>query len=384
MCEFGGSIVDTAAIRKDFPILKDGLVYLDNAATSLTPEPVLSAMLDYYHTYRANIHRGAHSLSQRATERYEEARRRVAKFIGAREDEIIFTKNASEAINLVALTLDWKKGDVVQLGPNEHHSNILPWQRLARQGVRLEFRDNFDFGANSKLIAVNHISNVLGAQAPVERIAKEKGGALLLVDGAQSVPHIPVDVRKLGCDFLAFSGHKMLGPTGIGALYIRRELMAKLEGAFLGGGEVLDVSRESYKLVKGPQGWEAGTPDIAGAIGLAAACDYLSKIGMNEVHKHCAGLSTLAGGRLKGVKNVSVYGAENGIVSFNVGRMKPHDVALLLDKQKIATRSGHHCAMPLMKKLGVEGTVRASFYIYNTKEEAEKLVEAVREIAELA
>ena len=377
--------MDTDALRRDFLILSSGVVYLDNAATSLTPEPVLSAMLDYYHDYRANIHRGAHSLSQRATDEYEDARKRVAKFVGAREDEIIFTKNTSEAINLVALTLDWKKGDVVQLGPNEHHSNILPWQRLARQGVRLEFRDNFDFdGKRARLIAVSHISNVLGAQAPVERIAKEKGDALLLIDGAQSVPHVPVDVRELGCDFLAFSGHKMLGPTGIGVLYIRREVMTKLEGAFLGGGEVLDVGREGYKLVKGPQGWEAGTPDIAGAIGLAAACDYLGKLGMNEVHKHCAELSRIAGEKLRGMKNVSVQGAENGIVSFNVGRMKPHDVALLLDKQKIAVRSGHHCAMPLMKKLGVDGTVRASFYVYNTKEEAERLVEAVQDIAELA
>src|SRR3989338_2611096 len=223
--------LDTDALRRDFLILSSGVVYLDNAATSLTPEPVLSAMLDYYHDYRANIHRGAHSLSQRATDEYEDARKRVAKFVGAREDEIIFTKNTSEAINLVALTLDWKKGDVVQLGPNEHHSNILPWQRLARQGVRLEFRDNFDFdGKRARLIAVRHISNVLGAQAPVERIAKEKGDALLLIDGAQSVPHVPVDVRELGCDFLAFSGHKMLGPTGIGVLYIRREVMTKLEG----------------------------------------------------------------------------------------------------------------------------------------------------------
>ncbi|VVC04687.1 Cysteine desulfurase [Candidatus Burarchaeum australiense] len=378
--------MDLNAIRKDFPILKDGLVYLDNAATSLTPEPVLSAMLEYYRRYRANIHRGAHRLSLEATEKYDEARRRVAKFIGAREDELIFTKNATEAINLVALTLAWNRGDLVQVGPNEHHSNLLPWQRLARQGVKLEFRDNFDFGGKGvRLIAVNHISNVLGSQAPVERIAKEKGEALLLVDGAQSVPHIPISVKKLGCDFLAFSGHKMLGPTGIGALYMRHELMEKMEGAFLGGGEVMDASREGYKLAKGPQGWEAGTPNIAGAIGLAVACDYLSKLGMENVHRHCAELSAFTAEKMRGIRNVPIYGAENGIVSFNVKGMKPHDVSLLLDrKAHICTRSGHHCAMPLMKKLGVDGTVRASYYIYNTKEEAELLAKTVGEIAELA
>jgi cysteine desulfurase/selenocysteine lyase len=378
--------MDAASLRKDFPILGSNVVYLDNAASSLTPEPVLNAMLEYYHKYRANIHRGAHRFSLEATEKYDAARRRVAKFIGAREEEIIFTKNTSEAINLVALTLDWNSGDVVQLGPNEHHSNILPWQRLKRQGVKVEFRDEFDFdGKKARLIAVNHISNVLGSQAPIERIGREKGNALLLVDGAQSTPHIPIDVKKLNCDFFAFSGHKMLGPTGIGALYIRREVMEKLEGAFLGGGEVLDASREGYKLVKGPQGWEAGTPDIAGAIGLAAACDYLSKIGMENVHRHCSELGRITGEKLKAVKNISIYNSENGIVSFNLKNMKPHDVSMLLDKRaKICTRSGHHCAMPLMKKLGIDGTVRASYYVYNTKEEAELLVKTVGEIAELS
>lgn len=379
---------DVQRIRLDFPILKTGLIYLDNAASSLTPEQVLQAELEYYHKFRANIHRGLHRPSTQASDKYDEAREKVARFINAEKDEIVFTKNATEGINLVANAIEWKRDDVIETTVFEHHSNLLPWLKLSKKGVKTKINQDYDSFSKSKLIAVGHVSNVLGSIAPVERIAREKGDALLLVDAAQSAPHFALDVKKLGCDFLAFSAHKMLGPTGVGALYIRRDLQAKIYSPFLGGGTIRAVSETDYELTHFPESWEAGTPNIAGAIGFGAAIDYLKKLGMENVHAHTKKLAQQTAEALRQIEKAVVYGdksVRNAIVSFNVEGMPAHDVAAMLDESaRICVRSGHHCAMPLMKKLGCNGTVRASFYVYNTEQEAEKLIEALKQIIQLA
>ncbi len=381
-------MLDVAKIRSDFPILKTGLVYLDSAASSLTPEQVVQAEIDYYHKYRANIHRGLHKPSTTASEKYDEAREKVARFINADRDEIVFTKNTTEGINLVANAIDWKHGDLVETTVFEHHSNLLPWLKLSKRGVKAKLHHDYSsFTKSARLIAIGHAGNVLGSLAPIEKIAKEKGDTLLLVDAAQSAPHIPVDVKKIGCEFLAFSAHKMLGPTGVGALYIRRDLQAKIQSPFLGGGTIKAVTEDDYELTHFPENWEAGTPNIAGAIGFGAAVDYLKKLGMDHVHSHTKKLAEKAADELEDIVKTVVYGDDghNGIVSFNVEGMPAHDVAAMLDESSsICVRSGHHCAMPLMKKLGCNGTVRASFYVYNTEEEAKKLVDAVKDIAQLA
>jgi cysteine desulfurase/selenocysteine lyase len=371
----------------------------------LTPEPVVQKMLEFYHDYRANVERGVHRFSQRASEEYEEAHAKVADFINAgSETEIILTRNATEAINLVANGLSWKKGDKIVTSLIEHHSNFIVWLRLKkRYGVNVEIvRPNreglFDIADfekaiddKARLVALTHVSNVLGVKTPVEEIAKivHDHDAHLLVDGAQSVPHLKVDVQRIGCDYLAFSGHKMLGPTGVGALYARKEMLDNLEPLSIGGGTIADVGIDNYTLAESPTKFEAGTPAIAEAIGLGAAVDYLRQVQLENIEVHerilvkrmCQGLADIPSVEVYGPKKVE---QRTGIVSFNVGNLNPHDVALALDvSAEIMVRSGHHCCLPLNKELlkRREGTIRASVYLYNTETEVEKLVSAVEEIS---
>jgi len=401
-------MLNVEGIRRDFPILETRVIYLDNAATSLTPEPVVQRIIEYYHEYRANVERGIHRLSQKASEEYRKARSRVAKLINARrEDEVIFTKNTTESINLIANGIEWRKGDKIVTTLMEHHSNLIPWQRLNQQrGIGLavvkpdregtlnlsDFESTID--DRTKLVALTHVSNVLGAIAPVEEVAKvaHSHGSLLLVDGAQSVPHMTVDVERIGCDFLAFSGHKMLGPTGIGVLYIRRELEGEIEPQSIGGGGIKDVTQEQYELAKSPGRFESGTPPIAEAIALGEAAEYLGREGLENIAAHERELANRICKELQAIDRVEVYGPTNpnhrtGIVSFNIAQVNPHDVALALDiSGNIMVRSGYHCCMPLAKDvLGLgEGTVRASVYLYNTVQEVDKLIELVGEIARTA
>lgn len=389
-----------AEIKTDFPILND-IIYMDSASTSLTPETVLNAVSKYYREYNANVGRGVHRLSQFASQKYKETRRKVADFIGANEEEVIFTKNTTEAINTVASGLKWKIGDKVVTTLLEHHSNFLPWLRLKSLGVELDivkpdkngkfnvsdFKEVID--DKTRLVAVTHVSNVLGTITPIEEISTicEKKNALLLVDGAQSVPHIHVDVRNLGCDFLCFSGHKMLGPTGTGILWMKEDFFDRLEPLNFGGGMIDDVSLNGYELTKGYERFEGGTPNIAGVIGFGRAIDYLKKIGMDKIKDHEAKLTERLLEGLLEIKRVEIYGSLNskeriGSVSFNIKDLNPHDVALMLDEaSNIMVRSGHHCCMPLMKYFGLkEGTVRVSFYLYNTEEEVDRFLETVKEI----
>jgi cysteine desulfurase/selenocysteine lyase len=388
-----------AEIRADFPVLSE-VIYLDSAATSLSPEPVLAAMLEYEHVFRANTGRGVHRLAQIATQKFWDAHQKARRFIGAEGGELVFTKNTTEAINMVAWGLPWKKGDRVVTTLLEHHSNLLPWMRARdRHGVdlriippgadgsfdRADFRREITPG--TRLVAITHASNVLGNLVPVREIAEicRDRGALLLVDGAQSVPHVPVDVGELGCDFLCFSGHKMLGPTGTGVLWMRE---TEIEPLLLGGGSVEQVTSTGYTLAGGAARYEGGTPNIAGAIGLARAIGYLEALGMEEVRNHERALTRQLIEGLGGIEGVRIYGPgaipeRIGVVSFTVKEMHPHEVAHLLDEEAdIMVRSGHHCCMPLMTHLGVpDGTVRASLHCYNNAEDVGRLVETVRLIA---
>ena len=398
-------MLDVKKIRQDFPILDSGIIYLDNAASSLTPEPVIKKMVEFYHDYRANVERGVHRLSQKASEEYEKAHAKVANFINAEsETEIVLTRNATEAINLVANGLSWNKGDKIVTSLIEHHSNFIVWLRLKkRYGVDVEIvkpnREGLfniaDFEkaveGNTRLIALSHVSNVLGVITPVEEVAKiaHDHGAHLLVDGAQSLPHLEVDVQRIDCDYLAFSGHKMLGPTGVGVLYARKELLDNLDPTTIGGGTITDVGLDYYTLVESPTKFEAGTPAIAEAIGLGAAIDYLEEVKPRNIEMHERKLVKKMYQGLTDISRVEVYGPEEaeqrtGIVSFNIVDLNPHDVALAMDvSADIMVRSGHHCCLPLTKELlkRQKGTVRASTYIYNTETEVEKLVSATNEIA---
>ncbi|MHC2994494.1 MAG: cysteine desulfurase [Candidatus Atribacteria bacterium] len=390
-----------AEIRVDFPILNN-LIYMDSASTSLTPEPVLNVVLKYYREYNANVKRGVHRLSQVASQKYKDAHRKVADFISANEEEVIFTKNTTEAINTVASGLKWKIGDKVVTTLLEHHSNFLPWLRLNRFGVDLDivkpdknrifdvsdFEEKID--DRTRLVAVTHISNVLGTVSPIREISAicKKKNALLLVDGAQSVPHMHINVKELGCDFLCFSGHKMLGPPGTGVLWMKEDFFDELEPLTFGGGMIDDVSFDSYKLTSGYERFEGGTPNIVGGIGLGRAVDYLKEIGMEEIRGYEKRLTKRLLEGLLDIENVYIYGSTNlneriGVVSFNINGLNPHDVALMLDEaSNIMVRSGHHCCMPLMKYFGLkEGTVRASLYLYNTEEEVDTFLDTVKEIA---
>lgn len=407
-------------LRSDFPIVED-LIYLDSAATSLTPEPVLDAVTDYYRSYRSNVGRGIYRTAQVADQLYRNAHRKVARFIRASPDGLIFTRNATEAINAVAQGLRWRRGDVVVTTIAEHHSNLIPWLRLKGLGVIVKIVrpdadglfDPADFAkaasSGARLIAVSALSNVLGTILPIRAISEisREAGALYLVDGAQYVPHIQADVTEMDCDFLCFSGHKMLGPTGTGVLWMKDPPKEKcirfedttdqmppadsLEPLSIGGGMVEEVSLDGCTLKAGYEGMEAGTPHIAGGLGLGAAVDYLEAAGMNDVFDHERYLTRKLLLGLQGIRGVKIYGPQGskdraGVVSFNVEGMAPIDVAMMLDEaSNIAVRSGYHCCMPLMKHLGlIEGSVRASVYLYNTIDEIELLLGTIEEISRAA
>ena len=401
---------DVAKIRQDFPILSKmvygkPLVYLDNAATSQKPRQVIQALVDYYEGYNSNVHRGVHALSMEATQRYEEARQKIADFIGAGSSEaVIFVRNTTEAINLVAGTwaaANLKAGDEILTTEMEHHSNLVPWQKLAKEnGVVLRFVPVTDQGTldisnldsllneRTRLVAFNHMSNVLGTINPVDELTKaaRSKGALVLLDGAQSVPHMPVNVQELDCDFMAFSGHKMMGPTGIGVLYVKPNIMDQMEPFLRGGEMVKQVWLEDATWNDLPMKFEAGTPNIADTIALGAAVDYLQALDMSQVRQHETQITAYALESFRELKeDLEMYGPEDlnirgGIVSFYAHDVHPHDLGTMLDREGIAIRAGHHCAMPLVRdRLGKAATARASFYVYNTEEEVDHLVEALKQ-----
>ncbi|HXP61624.1 MAG TPA: cysteine desulfurase [Dongiaceae bacterium] len=400
--------LDWSSLRADFPILDQKvhgqpLIYFDNAATTQKPHPVLDALRHYYECDNANVHRGIHELSNRATAAFEAARARAAAFINARSaDEIVFTRGATEGINLVAQSWGAKylrPGDVLLLTEMEHHSNIVPWQLLAqRTGARLAFLPvTGDIGLldlsrldefltrEVKLFAVTHISNSLGVINPVAELCARarKLGVTTLVDAAQSAGHRPLDVQDLGCDFLAFSGHKMCGPTGIGVLYGRQEILEAMP-PYQGGGEmILNVEFHQSTWKHAPHKFEAGTPDISGAVGLRAAMDYLDRIGRQRIAEHDQQLGAYAFALLSRLKGIRLFGprvGRAGLVSFLLDDVHAHDVVTVADQRGIALRGGHHCNQPLMRKLGVQSTARASFYFYNTTAEIDRLAEALAEI----
>ncbi len=402
-------MLDTAKIRADFPILATEaypgvpLIYLDNAASSQKPTAVIEAMNNYYRNHHANVHRGIHRLSEEATNQYEAAREKVARFINAPDSaQIIWLRNATEGFNLVAYTwgrANIQAGDEILLTEMEHHANLVPWQMLAEEkGAVLRFIPFKDDGTldlsdlpnlltrKTKLFSLTAMSNVFGTVNPTKELVKagHDVGAVVMVDAAQSVPHMPVDVQDLDCDFLAFSGHKMLGPTGIGVLYGRRSLLEAMP-PFMGGGDMIRrVGLEKSTWNDLPWKFEAGTPSIVEAIGLGAAIDYLTDLGMGNVHAHEQFITNYALEALSEVEGLTLYGPpasqKGGVATFTIKGVHPHDIAELVDKDGIAIRAGHHCAMPLHKKLGVAATARASFYVHTTTDEVDKLVESLNRV----
>ena len=405
--------LDPYRIREDFPVLKRKirgrpLIYFDNAATTLKPKQVVAAIARYYLFYSANVHRGFHTLSQEASEEFERAHEVIAKFIGAKSwEEVVLTYNSTEALNLIAYTWGLKnvrRGDEILLTIMEHHSNMLPWRNLAKiVGAKVKYVDIEEDGTlkysqfeelineRTKVVAVTMMSNVLGTINDVKRITKiaHKYGAIVVVDGAQAVPHMPINVRELDIDFLAFSGHKMLGPTGTGILWGKREILEELEPFKSGGDTIKDVTIDNVVWHDLPWRFEAGTPNIAGMIGLAAAAEYLMSIGMENVRAHEKGLVSYALRRFKELEDhIEVYGPKNpevrgGVISFNIRGLHHHIVGKALDIFGIAVRTGMHCAHPLHYRLGLKGTVRASFYIYNTREEIDEFIHALTTIITL-
>ncbi|PGC61746.1 cysteine desulfurase [Bacillus safensis] len=395
-------------VREQFPILHQqvnghDLVYLDSAATSQKPRVVIDAMNEYYRSYNSNVHRGVHTLGTRATDAYEGAREKVRAFIRASSvQEIIFTRGTTTALNTVAISYaraNLKEGDEIVITHMEHHANIIPWQQAAKAtGATLKYIPLQEDGTLSledvkqtithqtKIVAVTHVSNVLGTINPIKDIAKiaHDHGAIIVVDGAQSTPHMQIDVQDLDCDFFAFSGHKMCGPTGIGVLYGKKDLLNNMEPAEFGGEMIdfVDLYDSTWKEL--PWKFEAGTPIIAGAVGLGKAIDFLNDIGMEEVSRYEHQLATYALERFKELDGATVYGPQHraGLVTFNLDDVHPHDASTVLDTEGVAIRAGHHCAQPLMKWLGVSATARASFYLYNTEEEIDLLIAALRKTKE--
>jgi cysteine desulfurase / selenocysteine lyase len=408
------SVLDVFKIREDFPILKrkingnKTLVYLDNAATTQKPISVINAIVDYYTNYNSNIHRAVHQMAEEATLAFEMTRQKVAKFINASStDEIIFTRNATEAINLVSYS--WgrsniNKNDKIVITEIEHHSNIVPWQILAQEKsavveyIRVNDDGYLDMRAYEefiqsnkvKLVSISHMSNVLGTIVPIEKIITKahSKGIPVLVDGAQSVPHMPIDVQRMNCDFMVFSAHKMLGPTGVGILYVKREILEKMK-PFIGGGDMIkEVRKHDIRYNDLPYRFEGGTPNIADVIGFGSAVDYLNKVGMDKVREHEIDITSYAIKSITDVRGVTVYGPSNpkhrgGVLSFNISDIHPHDLATIMNDHGVAIRSGHHCAQILMERLDVSATSRTSFYIYNTKEEVDIFIDALNQARRL-
>jgi cysteine desulfurase/selenocysteine lyase len=402
------SVVNSYELRNDFPIFKKKingkeLVYLDNASTTQKPYSVIDSITDFYTNYNSNIHRAVYQLAEEATALYERSREKIANFINVRPEEIIFTRNTTESINLIAHSwarTNLKKDDGIAITELEHHSNIVPWQILSQEiGTRLEYvgidGDGFldldhlnDLISSKKvkLVSLSHMSNVLGTIVPIERIIKtaHENDIPVLVDGAQSVPHMPVNVKNMDCDFLVFSAHKMLGPTGVGVLYAKKEFLEKMR-PFMGGGDMIkEVFKFHTNYNEVPHKFEAGTPNIADVVGFGAAIDYLEKIGMDNVRKHEIDLTKYALESIQSINYLTIYGPRDpnyrgGVISFNIADIHPHDLATIMNDHGIAIRSGHHCAQVLMQRLDVPATSRASFYIYNTKEEIDKFVNAIKE-----
>jgi len=399
-------VLDVQRIREDFPILKrqvngKPLVYLDNAATSQKPQAVIDALVHYYANSNANIHRGIHALAEEATIQYEDARLKIARFIGAQSPHsIVFVRNTTEAINLAAWT--WARttlrpGDEIVVTEAEHHSNLVPWQMIAGQtGATIRAIPITDdgildldaarqiIGPRTRLVAVAHMSSVLATIHPVAELGRlaHAQGAKLLVDGAQSVPHLTTDVNAIDCDFLAFSGHKMLGPTGVGVLYAKPELLESLEPLFGGGGMIDEVFLDHSTWAAVPERFEAGTPNIADVIALGAAVDYLTALGMENVRAHEVDLTKYALEKLGEQREIRIFGPTSperrgGVISFYYGDVHPHDVSTIVDQEGVAIRAGHHCCQPLMRRLGVPATARASFYVYNTTEEVDVLARSL-------
>lgn len=402
------SVVNSYELRNDFPIFKKKingkeLVYLDNASTTQKPYSVINSITDFYSNYNSNIHRAVYQLAEEATTLYEQSREKIANFINVRPEEIVFTRNTTESINLIAHSwarTNLKKDDGIAITELEHHSNIVPWQILSQEiGTRLEYVGIDENGfldlehlielVSSKkvrLVSLSHMSNVLGTIVPIERIIKiaHENDIPVLVDGAQSVPHMPVNVKNMDCDFLVFSAHKMLGPTGVGVLYAKKEILEKMR-PFMGGGDMIkEVFKFHTNYNEVPYKFEAGTPNIADVVGFGAAIDYLEKIGMENIRKHEIDLTEYALESILSINHLTVYGPRDpnyrgGVISFNIADIHPHDLATIMNDHGIAIRSGHHCAQVLMQRLDVPATSRASFYIYNTKEEIDKFVNAIKE-----
>ena len=399
------SILDVESIRKDFPILQrkvhgKPLIYFDNAATSQKPKQVIDAITEYYQNYNANIHRSIHQLGEEATAAYEKAREKVSDFINSPTSQsVIFTKNSTEGLNLLAysLTADLKKDDEIVISQLEHHSNFVPWQQMAKNyGLKLKFIEidkegNLDgesikktITKKTKIVSISHISNAIGTINPVEDIAKiaHENGAKIIIDGSQSVPHMPVDVQKIDADFYVFTGHKMLGPTGVGVLYGKKEFLQEMRPFLFGGEMIREVGFENTTFNELPYKFEAGTPNIVEGIGLGVAVDYLTKIGMKNVYEHDKQITEYAIEKLKGVSGVEVYGPKQrgSIASFNVKGVHAHDVSQILDSEGVAIRAGHHCCMPLMSVMKLQATARASFYIYNTEKEVDVMINAIHKV----
>ena len=383
-------------IKKDFPIFERKIIYLDSASTSQKPIDVIEAISDFYERNNANVHRGLYNLSQESTELYENARKKIADFINSEYEEVIFTHGATESINIIAncLAENLNEGDAVLLSEMEHHANLVPWQIIAKKKkLKLRFIPVDDEGNliideklfnNVKIVSITHVSNALGTLNNIKIIEEltHRNNAIFILDAAQSVGHLDINVKKINCDFMAFSGHKMFGPTGIGVLYGKKELLDNLEPFMYGGDMIKEVSLEDSNWNDIPWKFEAGTPNISGAIGLGKAIDYINKIGIDNIKKHDEELTKYLIEKLSELESIKVYNPKKiiGIVSFNLGNIHPHDVAEMLGKEEICVRAGHHCCMPLMKKLGINGTVRVSFSIYNDKNDIDSLIEGLNGI----